>query len=304
MRVIVTGGTGFIGSALCRELITAGHQPVVLTRDPDGARRKLGTGIEASLWEPAQSGEWQHALDGVEAVVNLAGESIAGRRWSEGHKAAIRDSRVEGTRSLVAAIGRAERQPTVLVSASATGYYGPRGDEPVSESDPPGGDFLARVCRDWESEARAAEALGVRVAVVRTGVVLGPGGGALSKLLPPFKMFVGGPLGSGRQGFPWVHLTDVVGIYIRAIQSPDVSGPLNATGPEPLTNREFSERLARVLGRPSWLPAPALALKLLLGEMAEPLLLQGQKVLPTRTEQLGYAFRFRTAEAALRDVLR
>jgi uncharacterized protein (TIGR01777 family) len=217
--------------------------------------------------------------------------------------ALIRSSRVDGTRSVVEAIRRAERRPEALINASATGYYGPRGDQPVSETDGPGDDFLARVCREWEREALAAEDLGVRVTLVRTGIVLGEGGGALEKMLLPFRFFLGGPFGGGRQGFPWVHLDDVVGIYRWALERPEVSGPLNATGPQPLTNREFCQELGRVLGRPCWAPVPGFALKLLLGEMAEPLLLQGQKVLPVRTEQLGYAFQFRTAEAALRDVL-
>ena len=303
MRVIVSGGTGFIGSVLCRALVTGGHQPVVLSRDPARAQQGLGNGIEAARWEPGRSGDWQKIVDGADAVVNLAGESIAARRWTAQQKARIRGSRVEGTRALVEAIRSAERRPKVLINASATGYYGPRGDEAVAESDPPGNDFLARVCQEWEQAAREAEPLGVRVALVRTGVVLGEGGGALAKMLPPFRFFAGGPFGSGRQGFPWVHLDDVVEIYRWALEQDGVSGPLNATGPEPLSNREFCQRLGKVLGRPCWAPVPGFALKLMLGEMAEPLLLQGQKVLPVRTEQLGYQFRFRTAEAALRDVL-
>ena len=304
MRVIVTGGTGFIGSALCRELLAAGHLPVVLSRDPQRALARLGAGVEAARWEPGRGGDWQQTLDGADAVINLAGESIAAGRWTAARKAAIRDSRVASTRSLVEAIGRAGRRPKVLLNASATGYYGPRGDDPVTEDDSPGDDFLARVCRDWEAEARAAEAFGVRVALVRTGVVLGRGGGALARLLPPFKLFIGGPLGNGRQGFPWVHLADVIGVYLWALQDEAATGPLNATGPRPITNKQFCQALGRVLGRPCWAPVPGLALKLLLGEMAEALLLQGRKVLPARTEQLGYRFKFPTAEAALRDILR
>jgi uncharacterized protein (TIGR01777 family) len=304
VRVIVTGGTGFIGSALCRALAGSGHTPVVLSRDPERARRSLGGSVQAEAWEPGATGDWQRVVDGADAVINLAGESIAAGRWTERQKALIRSSRVEGTRSLVEAMGRAERRPRVLINSSATGYYGPRGDQPVSEIDEPGDDFLARVCQEWEREALAAEQLGVRVALVRTGVVLGEGGGALEKMLPPFRLFLGGPFGSGRQGFPWVHLDDVVAIFGWALEQAEVAGPLNATGPQPLTNREFCRALGQVLGRPCWAPVPGLALKLLLGEMADPLLLQGQKVLPLRTEQLGYTFKFRTAEAALRDVLR
>jgi uncharacterized protein (TIGR01777 family) len=303
VRVVVTGGTGFIGEALCRTLIAAGHTPVVLTRNPAGAARRLGSAAEAQAWDPSRPGPWQQAVDGADAVIHLAGEPIAERRWSPEQKARIRESRVVGTRLVVEAIQQAASRPRALISSSASGYYGPRGDQPVSEADGPGSDFLAQVCQAWEQEARAAEAFGTRVALVRNGVVLGRGGGALPRLLPPFRLFVGGPLGSGRQGFPWVHLDDVTGIYRWALESEQVSGPLNAVGPELLDNRGFSSILGRVLGRPSWAPVPGFALRLLLGEMAEPLLLQGQKVVPARTEQLGYRFRFRTAEAALRDLL-
>jgi uncharacterized protein (TIGR01777 family) len=303
MRVVVTGGTGFIGSGLCRHLAASGHDPVVLTRDPSGAERRLGPGVQVQRWQPREPGDWERALNGADGVINLAGESIGDRRWTAAQKAAIRESRIVGTRLIVEAIARAEPRPRVLLSASASGYYGPRGDEPVHESDGPGDDFLARVCREWEREARAAESLGLRVALIRTGVALGGNGGALARLLPPFKMFVGGPLGSGRQGFPWVHLADVVGIYLWALQEDAVAGPLNASGPEPLTNRQFCQVLGRALGRPCWAPVPAFVLKILLGEMAEPLLLHGQRMVPARTQQLGYRFKFQTAEAALRDIL-
>jgi uncharacterized protein (TIGR01777 family) len=243
-------------------------------------------------------------MDGADAAINLAGESIAGKRWSVEQKARIRDSRIRATRGVVEAIRDAAHRPGTLVNASATGYYGPRGDEPVDETTGPGDDFLAQVCRDWEREALAAESLGVRVVLVRTGVALGRGGGALEKLLPPFKAFVGGPLGSGRQGFPWVHRDDVLGIYRWALENESVRGPVNATGPELVDNRAFSRTLGKVLGRPSWAPVPGFALKLLVGEMAGPLLLEGQHVRPTRTEELGYRFKFRTVEAALQDLLR
>jgi len=304
MRVVVSGGTGFIGSALVRTLLAAGHLPVVLSRNPERARRSLGSGVEAVGWDGGPAGAWQVAIDGADAVVDLAGESIAAGRWSAERKERIRSSRVDGTRALVEAIRSAARRPRVLLNASATGYYGPRGNEIVTEHDPPGADFLARVCVEWERAALAAEELGVRVALVRTGVVLGRGGGALPRMLLPFRLFLGGPFGSGRQGFPWVHLDDVVGIYCWALEQDGVAGPLNATGPQPLSNREFCRALGRVLGRPSWAPVPAFALKMMLGEMAEPLLLQGQKAQPVRTRELGYQFRFPTAEAALRDAVR
>jgi uncharacterized protein len=304
MRVVVTGGTGFIGTALCQRLLQDGHTPVVLTRDPAVAKRRLTAGVETTSWSPGQGGDWRAALDGSDAVINLAGESIAGRRWTARQKALIRDSRIQGTRALVQAISAVDRPPGVLLSASGTGYYGPRGAEPVDESTPPGDDFLATLCEEWEQAALDAEPLGVRVAVIRTGVVLGEKGGALEKILPPFKLFAGGPFGSGRQGFPWVHLADVVGIYLWALTEARASGPLNATGPEQVDNREFCQALGRVLDRPCWLPVPAFMLRMLLGEMADPLLLQGQKVLPERTRHLGYRFRYSTVESALRDVLR
>jgi uncharacterized protein (TIGR01777 family) len=303
VRVVVSGGTGFIGSALCHALVAAGHEPVVLSRDLTRARQRLGAGVAVEKWEPGNGGDWQRVVDGADAVVNLAGESIAARRWTPAQKAVLRSSRIDGTRSLVEAIGRATRRPAVFLSASATGYYGAR-SEPVTENDPPGHDFLAELCQEWEAAAGQAEPFGVRVALVRTGVVLGQGGGALARMLLPFRLFVGGPFGSGRQGFPWVHRADVVGIYAWALETESVAGPLNATGPELLDNRQFCRTLGRVLGRPCWLPAPGFALKLALGEMAEPLLLEGQMVVPRRTEQLGYRFRFPTAEAALRDVVR
>jgi uncharacterized protein (TIGR01777 family) len=303
MRVIVTGGTGFIGNTLCRRLRSEGHTPVVLSRNAEAARNSLGAGVEAVAWRPGASGPWQSSLEGADAVINLAGESIAARRWSPGQKSAIRESRLEGTRSLVEAMAAADRPPRVLLNASATGYYGPRGSEPVDESTPPGSDFLASVCQAWEQTALVAESLGVRVACVRTGVVLAGRGGALAKMLPPFRLFLGGPFGSGRQGFPWVHLDDVVGIYVWALGAAGVAGPLNATAPELVDNRQFCQTLGRVLGRPCWLPVPGFALRVLLGEMADPLLLQGQKVLPTRTQQLGYQFQFPGLEDALRDLL-
>jgi uncharacterized protein (TIGR01777 family) len=303
MRVAVTGGTGFIGSALCRAFLADGHTVRVLSRDPASAQRKLGTGVEAVAWTTGLPRTAAAALEGVDAIVNLAGEPIAGRRWSSAQKERIHASRVDGTRELVQAMKLLNPRPPVLLSASATGYYGPLGEQPVDESAPAGRDFLGQVCQEWEQAALAAEGDGTRVALVRTGIVLGPDGGALAKLLPPFKMFVGGPLGDGRQGFPWVHLDDVVGIYRWALTADLAAGPLNATGPELLDNRQFSVVLGRVLGRPSFLPAPGFALKLLLGEMAQPLLLQGQKVAPTRTQALGYSFRYQTAEAALRQIL-
>jgi uncharacterized protein (TIGR01777 family) len=300
MRVVVTGGTGFIGRAVCRALVAAGHRPVVLSRQPARVGPALGPGVQAVDYEPGRAETIVEHLAGQDAVIHLAGESIAAGRWTAEQKARIRESRVGGTRALVEALRRTTDGPRVLISASASGYYGPRGSEPVDESTPPGNDFLAQTCQAWEAEAREAESFGPRVVTVRTGVVLGPGSEALKKLALPFKLFAGGPLGTGRQGFPWVHLDDVVGVYRWALENGQIGGALNATGPEMLDNRAFCQVLGRVLGRPCWAPVPAPVLRLALGEMADALLLQGQKVLPKRTEELGYSFRYRTAEAALR----
>jgi uncharacterized protein (TIGR01777 family) len=290
MRVLVAGGTGFVGGALRRSLRGAGHTVLVVTRTPHG-EGDVG-------WD--QLGD---VVSKVEAVVNLAGEPIAGGRWTSERKAAIRDSRVQGTRRLVEALDAAARRPRVLVNASAIGWYGDRGDEPLDERAGPGEGFLAEVCRDWEAEALRAEPLGVRVVRLRIGIVLAPDGGALARMLPPFRAFVGGRLGSGRQWMSWVHRDDVVGLLRAAIASEEYRGPVNATAPRPVTNREFTETLARVLGRPAIVSVPALGLRLALGEMAE-MLLAGQRVFPAAAERAGYRFRFTDLATALRACLR
>lgn len=300
MQVVVTGATGFIGRPLVQALREDGHEVTVLTREVAGAGKRLPAGVRAVAWSDAAA--WEAALAAADAVINLAGESIAGGRWTAARKERIRRSRVESTRALVEAMARQERRPGVLINASAVGYYGPLGDEPVDESAPPGHDFLARVTVEWEQEARRAEALGVRVVLLRIGMVLGEDGGALAPMVLPFKLFVGGPVGSGRQWLPWVHREDVVGLIRFALANDQVRGPVNATATEAHTNASFSRLLGRVLGRPSWLPVPAFALRLLLGEMAD-LVLNGQKVVPAAAERYGYRFRFPALEPALRDVL-
>jgi hypothetical protein len=302
MKVVVAGGTGFLGRALCRALTARGDEVVVLTRSMARARSALGPGMSPVEWTPGAPGSWREALRGAWAVVNLAGEGIAEKRWTEERKAVLRSSRVEVTRALVEAVAAAEPRPEVLVSTSAVGFYGPRGDEEVSEEDGAGADFLARLCIDWEREARAAEAHGVRVALLRLGVVLGREGGALARMLLPFRMFVGGPIGRGGQAFSWVHVDDLVAIILLALDDPRFSGPFNVTGPEPLTMKAFSQVLGRVLGRPSWLPVPGFAVRALFGEGAD-VLLSGQRAIPAKLQAMGYRFRFSTAEAALRDLL-
>jgi uncharacterized protein (TIGR01777 family) len=299
MRVAVTGATGNIGSALVRELLARGDEVVALTRDPAGAREKLGESISAVRWEkPAAEPAPADALSGCDGVVHLLGAPVD-QRWSEEAKENIRKSRVLGTRYLVAGLREADPRPPVLVSQSATGYYGPRGDEPVDETEPAADDFLAQVVRDWEGEARAAEELGVRVALMRTGVVLTESGGALGKMITPFKLGVGGPIAGGGQYVPWVHIDDVMGALICALEDDRVRGPVNLTAPEPATNRELSKALGKVLRRPALMPVPGFALKLMYGEMAS-IVTTGARVVPARLAEIGYRFRRPGLEDALR----
>ena len=299
MRTIIAGGTGFLGQALARALVTAGHDVVGLTR---GAGRSPTSGGRTVSWTPAgHAGPWASEVDGATAVVNLAGESIAARRWSAAQKRRIHDSRVLATRSLVEAIRKARQPPPVFISGSAVGYYGPRGDEVVNEANAPGTDFLSHVAVDWEAEARAAEAV-TRVVTVRTGLVLDRNAGALPQMLPPFWFGAGGPVGSGRQYWPWIHLQDWVDLVRFVIQTPAAAGPLNATAPTPVTNAEFASTLGRTIGRPAFMRAPGFALKLLLGEMAGPLLLAGQRAVPAKAEALGVTFTYRRLEEALRAI--
>ncbi|MFQ5882501.1 MAG: TIGR01777 family oxidoreductase [Candidatus Methylomirabilales bacterium] len=299
--VLVTGATGFIGRALCAVLRERGQAFTALSRRPERAKAALPGVKEAWKWRPKLEPAPLAAIQGAGAVVHLAGESVAGR-WTAEKKRAIRDTRVIGTRHLVEAIGEAKSKPGVLVCASAVGYYGDRGEEELTEEAGPGSDFLAEVCTAWEAEARRAEEFGVRVVMLRTGIVLGRGGGALKQMLLPFKLGLGGPLGSGKQWMPWVHLDDLVGIILHAIQHASVSGPVNATAPTPVRNREFTKALARVLHRPAILPAPAFGLKLLLGEFAD-VLLASQRVLSKRIRESGYTFRHPSLEPALGALL-
>jgi len=297
--IVIAGGTGFLGRALATALVADRRQVTVLTRKPPS-----GTPVSASVshveWHPEDGGgAWTKVIDGAEAVINLAGESIASGRWTARRKAQLVDSRLQATRSLAGAVAAATSPPPVFVSASAIGYYGDRSDEVLREASAPGSDFLASLCVQWEREAMRANSSRTRVALVRTGIVLDPTGGALAKMLPPFKMFVGGPLGSGRQYMAWIHLTDWVRLVRWTIGSDRASGPINATAPEPVTNREFSTALGAALHRPSLLPAPAFALRVLLGEMAGPLLLASQRVIPARAQELGFEFSYRRLQPAL-----
>ena len=302
MKVAVSGATGTLGSALVRELRDRGDSVVAFTRDPDRAREKLGADVDARAWpDPKASPPPPDALAGVDGVVHLLGEPVA-QRWSDEARREIRDSRVLGTANLVAGLREADPRPRVLVSQSASGWYGPRGDERVDEAEPAApdpDDFLAGVVVAWEAEARQAEELGMRVALMRTGVVLSEGGGALEKMLPPFKMGVGGPVAGGRQYVPWVHIDDVVGAMLLALDTDAASGPINLAAPEPATNRELSTALGRVLGRPAFMPVPGLAVRALYGEMAS-IVTTGVRMVPKRLEELGYSWRRPDLEDALR----
>jgi uncharacterized protein (TIGR01777 family) len=282
MRVAVTGASGLIGTRLSSALRARGDEVV---------------GISLRSGPPSTE-----ALAGCDAVVHLAGEEVA-QRWTDKARERIRASRVEGTRGLVAALAAAEPRPRVLVSASAVGYYGHRGDERLDEDAAPGDDFLAQVCVGWEREARAAVEHGVRVVNVRTGVVLSKSGGALAKMLPPFRLGVGGPVAGGRQYLPWIHIDDLVGIYLAAVDNEDWTGPVNAAAPEPVTNAEFSKALGRALHRPAIAPVPALAIRLLYGDMAE-IVTEGQRAIPARALQLGYTYAHPDLDEALADALR
>jgi len=302
MKIALAGGSGFLGTALTQALTRDGHDVAVLTRQ-NPASMPAQPRVTHVSWTPdGTSAAWAAALDGADAVVNLAGESIAARRWSERQKHEIRDSRLRATASLTAAIRQVARAPKVIVSGSAVGYYGDRGDETITESSGPGRDFLAGVADAWETAANQVAAR-TRVALVRTGIVLDRKGGALAKMLPPFQLFVGGPLGSGRQYMPWIHKKDWVRLVTFAMTHEGARGPLNATAPAPVTNAEFSKALGRALHRPSLLPAPAFALRLALGEMADALLLGGQRALPVRATDLGFSFRYSNIDDALSKVL-
>jgi len=300
LRVTVTGATGLIGPQLVTALRGRGAHVTVLTRDPERARARLGE-VEAVRWRATEEPAPADALDGREAVVHLMGEPIA-QRWSAEVKSAIRNSRVLGTRNLLAGLRSLQRPVHTLVSASAIGYYGAHGEEPLDEEAPAGSDFLAQVCLAWEEEANRAADLGMRVVTVRTGVVLDGEGGALARMLPPFRLGIGGPVAGGRQYISWIHRDDLVGLMLTALEREDWSGPFNATAPDPVTNAQFSRALGRALRRPALIPVPGLALRLLYGEMAE-IVTRGARVVPAKALVLGYEFGHPQLEEALQSAI-
>jgi uncharacterized protein (TIGR01777 family) len=304
MRVLITGGSGLIGSRLKKRLRERGDEVVILTRQPEALAKEPG--IVALAGDPTVRASWMESIKHCGAVVNLVGEGIFNKRWSPAFKETLVKSRVDSTKHVAQALQaspqNADGSPKVLISASAIGYYGIHGDEELTESSPAGDDFMARICVQWEAAARDAAAAGVRVVNLRVGVVLDKNGGALKKMLPPFKMFVGGPIGSGSHYMSWIHHHDLVGQILFAINHPNVTGPLNGTAPKPVTNAEFSKALGKVLGRPSFLPTPAFMLRLMLGEVAG-VITTGQRVLPKASLDAGYTFRFADVDAALGEIL-
>ncbi len=297
MKLLVTGGTGFIGRQLCQALVSEGNRVTVFARDPEKGERILGKQVDfvADLGELVPS-------DRFDAIVNLAGAPVFGGRWTAKRKQAIRDSRIGTTAKLVSFVARSEYKPKVLISGSAIGYYGDQGDRSLDESAPGRPEFSHELCRDWEAEAGKVREQGVRLCIVRTGLVVGKGGGFLQPMLLPFRLGLGGRLGSGEQWISWIHMDDYLAMIRRLLEDDSLEGVFNATAPNPVTNREFTETLARVLHRPALLPMPAWVVRLLLGEMSG-LLLGGQRVLPVRFQQAGFQFRYPELEPALRDVI-
>jgi uncharacterized protein len=301
MRVTLTGATGRIGGGLAEALVARGDEVTALTRDPDRAARRLAAGVTPARWDPMEGPAPADALAGRDAVVHLAGEDVA-QRWSSEVKQRIRASREIGTRNLVAGLAAVDPRPGVLVAGSASGYYGAHGDERIDESAPAGDDFLAAVCVAWEREAQEAQELGMRVVHVRTGIVLDADGGALATMLTPFKLGVGGPVAGGRQYMPWIHLDDEIGLLLAAIDADGFSGAINASAPEPVTNKAFSRALGRALHRPAIAPIPAAAIKVLYGEMSQ-IVVNGVRMVPGRATELGYTFRHPDLDEALRSTL-
>ena len=300
MRIIISGGSGFIGTALTKSLLSDGHAVWILTRNPQAAR--LPAGAQAVGWDGRTTNGWGQLVSRVDAIVNLAGENLGSGPWNPVRKSRILSSRVEAGLAISSAIAQADPRPKVLIQASAVGFYGPRRVESVDEGSLPGRGFLVDVCQAWEASTRSVEGLGVRRVVIRTGVVLAKDEGALKRMLLPFYLFVGGPLGNGRQGLPWIHPADELAAIRFLLENDQASDVYNLAAPQPLSNADFGRLLAKIIRRPYWLPVPAFALRLLLGEMST-LVLDGQYVLPGRLLELGFRFRFENAGSALQDLI-
>lgn len=301
MRVIITGGSGLIGRALSADLLRGGHEVIILSRQPEYLAG-LPVGVRPVKWDGHTAEGWGNLIDANGAIVNLAGEDISSSRWTDERKRAIRLSRLNASRAVAGAVEAAVEKPAVVIQASGVGYYGPGGDGEIIEETLPGHDFLAKLAVDWEASTASVEALGVRRVIIRTGVVLSATGQALPRMLLPFKLFVGGRLGGGRQWFPWIHVADEAGAIRFLIENKSARGPFNLTAPVPLTNAAFSRLLGRQLRRPALIPTPAFALRLAFGEMAT-IILDGQRAVPKRLLEAGFTFRFPEAGPALKDLL-
>ncbi len=308
MRVIITGGTGLIGRALAANLVEDGHKVIVLTRSPEG-ESALPDGVQLAGWDARTAKGWGHLADGASAIVNLAGSNLAGlgffpSRWTPERRQAIRDSRVWAGQAVVEAVEAASEKPGVVVQASGVGYYGNTGDQTILEDAPPGDDFLADVAHEyWEPSTAPVETMGVRRVIARSGAVLDAEEGALPRLVLPHRLFVGGPMGNGKQWLPWIHLQDEARAIRFLIENEAASGPFNLVAPEPITNAEFGKAMGRVLGRPSLIPVPGFAMRTAFGDVSN-VVLEGQRAIPQRLLEMGFTFRFPDAEAALEDLLR
>ncbi|HEY9627107.1 MAG TPA: TIGR01777 family oxidoreductase [Coleofasciculaceae cyanobacterium] len=305
MKVAVTGATGFVGSRLVERLQQAGHTVLVLSRDADRARRMFPSAtfpnVEILGYSPLQSGDWQQQISGCDGVVNLAGAPIAESRWTPERKREILESRTLGTQKIVEAIAQANPKPSVLVNSSAIGYYGTSETATFDETSAPGADFLAQVCQEWEAAAEKVKDSGTRLVILRTGIVLGLGG-AIAKMLVPFRLFAGGPIGTGRQWFSWIHREDLVNLILAALTQPEMNGVFNATAPNPVRMAELCQTMGQLLNRPSWLPVPDFAMEALLGEAAK-VVLEGQEVLPKQTQAAGFQYQYPRVKQALEEVL-
>lgn len=300
MRVIITGGTGLIGRALAKSLSADGHEIIVLTRNPRQPENAPAN-IKQVKWDGVTASGWGQLADGAGAIVNLAGESIADGRWTNERKRRIYASRINAGMAVTDAIQAATTKPEVLIQASAVGFYGPHQDEILTEDAAPGSDFLAQVCFDWEASTESVESLGVRRAIIRSGIVLSNEGGAWPRIVLPFKLFAGGPIGNGKQYWPWIHLDDQVGAIRYLINNPEAKGIFNFSAPTPLTNKEFAAKLGQTMGRPAFFPVPSFVLQTAFGEMST-ILLDGQRAVPQRLQELGYTYKFPTVEAAFKDL--
>jgi uncharacterized protein (TIGR01777 family) len=301
MRIIITGGTGLIGRPLSKRLQSQGHEVIVLSRNPAGVQG-MPAGVQLVRWDGKSAEGWGDLADGAGAIINLAGENLAAGRWSEARKQRIRQSRLDAGRAVVEAVEQASNKPGVLLQASAVGYYGPSQDEIITESSSAGNDFLARLCIDWEASTAAVEQHGVRRVILRTGIVLSNQGGAFPKLVLPFRLFAGGPLGNGKQWYPWLHEEDQIRAICFLLEEPQARGPFNLSAPTPVTNATMAKAIGQVMNRPAIFPVPGFALRAALGEMAT-VVLDGQRAIPQQLQSLGFTFTYPTVEEALRQLL-